>query len=715
MTLAEEYFKYTKKYTSSHGDKTLVLMQVGSFFECYAMIKPDGSYEGSHIKEFSRINDMTISKKNICVGSLDVVMAGFGLPQLEKYVKKMLQHGFTVVVYTQDIQSKNTTRSLACIYSPGTFFAQNESIETCNNENNFNSGLSNNTICIWIHLSKANRVFPEDKITIGLSIIDILTGKLINYEYSHPYINSPTTDDQLEKYIAIYNPNEVILITNNTEEEYLDSVINFANITGQKFHKIILNEKNKIKSEFETIALNCEKQNYQEELIDKLYGKSSFNEKMEFSNYPIANQSLCFLIDFIEKHNPYLIKDIEYPIFENHLEKLVLANHSLKQLNIINDNRYNGKLSCVANFLNNCITNPGKRKFNYDLLHPISNIDSLKKSYDVVEHLIDNKFYDEIRKSLYEVRDIEKIERKLIMKNINPKDFTILYQNLSNISTIFQNIRDNNNYSILYNYIQEYIPYDIKKIADELGGFIHTHFDLDKSSYIIMDKLSNYDIINLDFISKNYSDNLNTLLKNSMDSREHFEAISLYLSKIISEFEKPKSGRTLKSKKKVEDDVEETEKSGQYVKIHETSKNDAMLILTKRRAAILKENIEKIIQKNGEIIDIEYKSRYTGENEILKFNIKDIEFKQHGNNQSNSIISSSQINKIAHTIQHSKDILIEGINKHYSDILRDFINFNDKTKLSTISKFIGLIDICHCKAYNADKFNYSKPLIQEIV
>ena len=529
MTLAEEYFKYTKKYTASHGDKTLVLMQVGSFFECYAMIKPDGSYEGSHIKEFSRINDMTISKKNICVGSLDVVMAGFGLAQLEKYVKKMLQHGFTVVVYTQDIQSKNTTRSLACIYSPGTFFAQNESIETCNNENNFNSGLSNNTICIWIHLSKANRVFPEDKITIGLSIIDILTGKLINYEYSHPYINSPTTYDQLEKYIAIYNPNEVILITNNTEEEYLDSVINFANITGQKFHKIILNEKNKIKSEFETIALNCEKQNYQEELIDKLYGKSSFNEKMEFSNYPIANQSLCFLIDFIEKHNPYLIKDIEYPIFENHLEKLVLANHSLKQLNIINDNRYNGKLSCVANFLNNCITNPGKRKFNYDLLHPISNIDSLKKSYDVVEHLIDNKFYDEIRKSLYEVRDIEKIERKLIMKNINPKDFTILYQNLSNISMIFQNIRDNNNYSILYNYIQEYIPYDIKKIADELGGFIQTHFDLDKSSYIIMDKLSNYDIINLDFISKNYSDNLNTLLKNSMDSREHFEAISIFI------------------------------------------------------------------------------------------------------------------------------------------------------------------------------------------
>ena len=110
MTLVDDYFEYTKKYINSHGPKTIVLMQVGSFFECYATISPDGTYKGSLIQEFSRINDMSIAKKNVCCGGNDVVMAGFGLGQLDKYVKKLLENGYTVPVFVQDIQGKNTTR-----------------------------------------------------------------------------------------------------------------------------------------------------------------------------------------------------------------------------------------------------------------------------------------------------------------------------------------------------------------------------------------------------------------------------------------------------------------------------------------------------------------------------------------------------------------------------------------------------------------------------
>ena len=49
MTLADEYFNYTKKYMESYGEKTLVLMQVGSFFECYAMLDQNGNYTGSYV------------------------------------------------------------------------------------------------------------------------------------------------------------------------------------------------------------------------------------------------------------------------------------------------------------------------------------------------------------------------------------------------------------------------------------------------------------------------------------------------------------------------------------------------------------------------------------------------------------------------------------------------------------------------------------------
>ena len=63
MSLILKYFEDTKKYKQSHGEKTIILIQVGSFFECYAIVESDGSYVGSSIEDFSRICDMSIARK----------------------------------------------------------------------------------------------------------------------------------------------------------------------------------------------------------------------------------------------------------------------------------------------------------------------------------------------------------------------------------------------------------------------------------------------------------------------------------------------------------------------------------------------------------------------------------------------------------------------------------------------------------------------------
>ena len=205
MTIIQDYLKLTKELIDDYGEKSLVLMQVGSFFECYALLEKDGSYKGSLIKEFAEINDMTISKKNMCVGHNNVVMAGFGLPQLEKYIKKLQDKGFTVAVYTQDSPSKNTTRSLSWIYSPGTYFSQDS------------QEISNNITCIWIHYSKKNLICPE-QITIGISNIDILTGKTNIFEFSNEYQLTPGIYDYLEKFLSVYNPKESIIISNLSDD-----------------------------------------------------------------------------------------------------------------------------------------------------------------------------------------------------------------------------------------------------------------------------------------------------------------------------------------------------------------------------------------------------------------------------------------------------------------------------------------------------------------
>ena len=141
MSLIKEYFELTKKYQDEYGNNTILLMQVGSFFEVYGIY--NGKSEtifGSMIVEFSQICELNVVEKNTCVGTDNVMMAGFKDIQIEKYIRKIQDAGFTAVVYAQDEATKNTTRSLAGIFSPGTYF-HTES-----------TNLTNSITCIWIDL-----------------------------------------------------------------------------------------------------------------------------------------------------------------------------------------------------------------------------------------------------------------------------------------------------------------------------------------------------------------------------------------------------------------------------------------------------------------------------------------------------------------------------------------------------------------------------------
>ena len=107
MALIKEYFELTKKYQADYGENSILLMQVGSFFEVYGIHnKMDDIITGSRITDFSRICELNVVEKNTCVGKDNVMMAGFKDIMIEKYVKKIQDAGYTVIVYTQDEAAK---------------------------------------------------------------------------------------------------------------------------------------------------------------------------------------------------------------------------------------------------------------------------------------------------------------------------------------------------------------------------------------------------------------------------------------------------------------------------------------------------------------------------------------------------------------------------------------------------------------------------------
>ena len=676
MTIVDDYLSLTIKYKKKYGDKTILLMQVGSFYEVYAVKKKDDTIYGSNILDFSLICDMYIAKKSLQKHNNNiVVMAGFGITQLDKYVKKLTEANYTIVVYDQDYQGKNSTRSLSEIISPGCHFNKNS------------SKLTNNIVCIWLH--KVNiRNNSKDKIFMGISSIDNYTGKSSIIQFNNNYHHNSSTYDDVERQLSILSPSESIIIY-NFDSNLINAVVEFIGITDIKLHLININDNN---NELVNSCKNAEKQTYQVNIINKYFPNITDEIIFEtFKSHEFALQSYVMLLNFVNQYNPCLVSKLSYPVFENYTDKLILANHSLKQLNIINDNRHNGKLSSISSLLNNCLTNMGKRTFFKSLNTPCTNVELLQESYDTTEYFINNDKWSYCRKNIEGIKDFDKFIRLLVLNRVSPKDLVSFYNDILKIKDIYKYL--SNDKFILSKINKKFNK--INSVCNIITSFIKYHLNLNKSLFI--DNISNEKLNVLPpedacFLNNNNLEEIDNLLNISKQSTIKLEHIKNILSNFIKNIENKKTTTS-------------------YVKIHETPKQDPVLTTTKRRIELLKSILQK--QKKDYII-INIDDNITNDNNLknnnsFKFYINDLYYGINGNNKKDYIINNTQISEISSNIKDSREKLIEKIKIYYFN----FINELNKKQndIYYISEFITWVDIIQNKSYIASKYSYCKPII----
>ena len=694
MSIVNEYLALTKKYKAEYGEKTLVLLEVGSFFEVYALINPDGTYTGSNIVEFAQMNEMVIAKKNIFVEQMQVVMAGMGTVYADKYIQKLQDQDYTVVIYKQAGTGKNITRVLSEIISPGTFFP-NESEQ-----------LSNNMMCIWIHKSNATKSMPA-QVTIGISNIDIYTGKTSLFQFAATYTHSPATYDELERYISAYRPSECLLIA-NMPEPIVKDIINFVGLENTKLHfgghprtpdlgssdgsggGAGVSPKGKTDGSRGGVGgfppgvppesiKNAEKQIYQVEILKRFFPHlSSFHET--FPTHYVAIQSFCLLLDFVYQHSPNLVKKLAEPIFENYSDRLILSNHTLHQLNIIDDTRHTGRLRSVSSFLNNCVTTMGKRQFLYNLHYPSTHVETLTASYAITEHLLTQGTW---RTELSAVSDLEKLARKFVAQKIQPKNLTSLAEDLTIIENVYTNTQAD---AVLMAYLSR--TFDIGAACRTMRDDMRRVFNLEACQNL--DDLSDIALI----VNKGISATLDTLCKANMDGYDKLDAICNFFSLQIQQFEK--NAGTKKT---------------QYVKIHETSKSDASLICTSRRATLLKSAIAKMAAAPTTTASISYKSRYSKEIETFDLDLKSLEYINHGSSKTELMVTSQQIRAITSDNETAKERLIKETQSVFQNYIVEFAKF--EKELQAIIKYTTEMDMLQCKCYIAHKYNYCKPIIAQ--
>jgi DNA mismatch repair protein MutS len=704
MALIKTYFELTQKYISEYGENTIFLIQVGAFFECYGLKDHDtGAVYGSHIMDFSRICDLNIVDKRVCVASGEhVVMGGFKEHLLDKYIKKLQDAGYTVAVYVQDEQCANTTRSLLGVFSPGTYFS------TDTDETN----ITNNTCCIWIEVRKKS--IHQMKVNsgsgllvyIGVSVIDIYTGKTSIMEYSTNYIKNPTTFDELEHFVSIYNPSETIVISNLPMND-VNEINGYINIKSKSVHLVNLLE-NELTSKNTLRALNCEKQTYQTQLLSRFYKFNDLTAFMQpFLDKVFATQSFCYLLDFIYQHNPNLIYKIAEPTIESESGKLILANHSLKQLNIIDSDQYKGKYSSVVRMLNECVTSMGKRKFNYDFLNPVTDVTYLEKEYSITDVLLKTMDqYKTVKTILSPIKDLEKIWRQIMLQKVSPKCIYQLYSGIESAKQLYLFLF--NNCSLIKDYLVTRLSLPgndfslILTFIDEILEVLEKLFILDECK-----EIDNIQKIEKSFIQSGVDLELDNKISILSESQDQLEACRSYFNSIVANYET--SGKKTSTKKKnvannINVDLEEEPDEKEYIKIHETEKNNFSLIATDRRCKILEE-----LLKTDKTIVLKYKSTFY-KNE-MQFNLdvgKDvIDFpKQSASSKS---ISSPQISKLCKNIGSIKVNIIDSVIKVYNKCIKDLEVFQER--METISHFIMFTDVIYSKAFIAEKYDYCKPEI----
>jgi len=678
-----EYLRYTKEYEEKYGKKSMVLIQCGSFFEVYSVLSSEtGEYVDTKILEFSEVCQMIIADKKTSADPRGkVMMAGFQTYLLDKQLPKLTDNGYTVIVYVQEKEPRKDgkyNRVLDKIYSPGTYLC-------C--ETDSSPQITNNIMCIWMHLSKplltANSVNvskTRDTIVFGVSVVNIFTGKSSIFESRTAFLMNNTTFDELERYVSVFLPSEVILISPFDTND-LQRIIQYSGIRTNSIHKIDTRDLSNKK------IVNCENQRYLKQILTSFYNEETYDLCSEFNENAMATQSFCYLLNFIQEHNPDLVRKIEIPIFNNTSDRMVLANHTLLQLNIIDDGSSQGQYSSVLSFLNKCCSSIGKRKFQYQLTNPTFDESWLNKEYDIIDVMLKNDNYvmvESFRKMLIKIRDIEKICRQIVLKKIYPSSIAYLYKTIelvNQMNTCLYELPQVTSY-LCNEFMEETDNNSSFKYIDgvcfKINDFLNKKLAID--SCLRISSMTSFDV---NIIQRGVSEKLDRATDEYNTCNDTFYAIRSYLNELMQKHEK--SADT------------------EFIKIHETEKSGAGLQITSKRSKTLQTILTNLVTKT------------TSEGKVLLENnisvdVSEIKFKNVSSSSANMDIESPQLQQIRSRMLQLKDTINNLISEEYLNILID-IDSNWIDDLEKITKFIAKLDTLQCKTYLAKQYNYCRPVI----
>ena len=273
------YFKLQKLFEKKYGVNTIVLMEIGTFFEVYE-VNNDEEKIGK-AKEIAELLNIQLTRKNKAIlenSKENPIMAGVPAISLEKHLARIIaEQKYTVVLIKQKGIPPNVTRYLDTVVSPGTNF----DFVLDQDENNITSLLIDQIRGIYL---------------VGYSAIDVTTGKCYYNEVHGTSEDKFFALDEVFNYMNMHKTNEIIVSfadKNINQKE----VIDYLELSLKTFH----------------IGHFRPKISYQNELFKNVFNIESLLtsiEHLDMERVPLSTESLAVLIDFVIGHDSNIIQKL---------------------------------------------------------------------------------------------------------------------------------------------------------------------------------------------------------------------------------------------------------------------------------------------------------------------------------------------------------------------------------------------------------------------
>ncbi len=399
ILLTEAYFKLQILFEKKYGENSVILMEVGTFFEVYEVNnEKDKIGKAKEIAELLNIQ-LTRKNKNILENSQsNPIMAGVPSVSLEKHLSRIIaQQKYTVILIKQIGTPPKVKRIVDAIISPGTNF-------------DYTINQDENTITsIVIDKVKENYL-------IGYSAIDVTTGKCFYNEIFGTSEDSSFALDEVFNYMNTHKTSEII-VTFLDREIKQKEVLDYLELSHKTFH----------------INTSRMKITYQNELFKNVFVIESLLspiEHLDMEMYPLSSESLAILIDFVISHDSKIVQKLFLPIKLDLNHFVYLGNNALEQLNVIESNHS----PSLLNLINNTSTAMGKRLLKERLTHPIKDEKEITRRYQLSLDLYD--YHMPIENSMGNIYDIERLARRIKLSRLHPFELSYLFDSLFSIKEV---------------------------------------------------------------------------------------------------------------------------------------------------------------------------------------------------------------------------------------------------------------------------------------